>query len=270
MTARRPRPDRRSRRAFLTDLGRTATGLVVVGGGLTACTSDDPVVEVPGDLPTAGPSEDATSEATQGVTASEEAGGNGTSPLLVDLGFVAAYVAVRDGEAAVLDTGVADSEDAILAVLEANGLGWADVGNVIVTHNHPDHAGSLAAVAAAAEGAGLFAGEADIGGMVATRPITAVGDGDTVFDLQIIETPGHTPGHISIFDPMGRYVMAGDALVGDGGMLAGPNPEFTADLDTAIASVGKLAGLDVDEVLVCHGFPTTGGQAELQALADSL
>ena len=79
-----------------------------------------------------------------------------------DLGFVSAYVLVRAGEAVVVDTGVAGSEDAIVATLEAAGVAATDVSDVILTHRHDDHIGSVEAVASLAPGATLHAGADDV------------------------------------------------------------------------------------------------------------
>lgn len=253
----------RTRRGFLTDLGRTSLGLVVIGAGLSACGNDDPVVEGPTTSEAPVASDPPTATATTETLAAAE-------HLLVDLGFVAAYVVMRDGEATIVDTGVPGSEGAIEGVLSGAGLGWADVGNVIVTHNHDDHAGSLAAIADLATGAALHGGAADIPSMTSPRDVAAVGNGDVVFGLEIIETPGHTAGHVSVLDPVGRFVITGDAIVGEGGGLAGPSRQFTANMLTAVESVALLATLDVDEVLVGHGFPVTAGTAELGRLAARL
>jgi glyoxylase-like metal-dependent hydrolase (beta-lactamase superfamily II) len=84
-------------------------------------------------------------------------------------------------------------------------------------------------------------------------------EGDLVFGLEIIATPGHTPGHISVLDAAGGVLVAGDAINGSDGGVAGPNPEFTADMDTALRSVAKLATLSFDTVLFGHGQPVEGG-----------
>ena len=60
----------------------------------------------------------------------------------VNLGFVSAYLLIRGGEAALVDTGEAGSEAAIESSLTSIGLGWSAVGHVIITHNHGDHSGS--------------------------------------------------------------------------------------------------------------------------------
>jgi glyoxylase-like metal-dependent hydrolase (beta-lactamase superfamily II) len=186
----------------------------------------------------------------------------------VDLGIVSAYVLARGGEAAVVDTGVAGSAEAILAGLGRLGLDWGAVGHVVITHQHGDHAGSAAAVLAAASDAQGYAGAADIPAIDAGRPLTAVGDGDEVFDLQVIETPGHTAGHISVLDEVVGVLVAGDALNTADGRATGPNPQFSADMDTALASVAKLAAYSFETLLVGHGDPvTSGASAQVAALA---
>ena len=266
---------RRTRRTFLTDLGRTAAGVVVVGFA-GACSGDDqPVLQATtaGPTPAADPTAADSTPVADPTAASDDATSADAGqivPYTVDLDFVAAFVLVRGGEAAIVDTGVAGSEGAIEAVLAEAGVGWGDVGHVILTHQHGDHAGSLEAVAGLASGAALYGGAADIPNMTAPRALSAVGDGDTVFDLAIIETPGHTAGHLSVHDPASRLLITGDALVGEGGTLSGPASQFSADMATAITSVGKLAELDVQRTLVSHGFPVEGGTAELVALAEQL
>jgi glyoxylase-like metal-dependent hydrolase (beta-lactamase superfamily II) len=78
----------------------------------------------------------------------------------VSLGFVSAYVLVRGREAAVVDTGTAGSQPAIAAALSTVGVGWYAVDHVVLTHMHPDHAGSVGAVLGSASGATAYAGEA--------------------------------------------------------------------------------------------------------------
>jgi glyoxylase-like metal-dependent hydrolase (beta-lactamase superfamily II) len=171
----------------------------------------------------------------------------------VDLGFVSAYILVRAGEAVVVDTGTAGSEGAIETALTAVGLDWSAVGNVIVTHLHGDHGGSAAAVLSAASGATGHAGAEDISGITAPRPLKPLADGDTVFGLKIVATPGHTAGHIAVLDEAGGILVAGDALGTSGGSPTLPNASFTADMDEAKRSVAKLGRLTFETLLVGHG-----------------
>ncbi len=66
-----------------------------------------------------------------------------------------------------------------------------------------------------------------------------------MFGLQVVATPGHTAGHVAVFDPDGGVLVAGDALINDGG-LSGSNPRFTEDERAAAESVRRDAGLELD------------------------
>jgi glyoxylase-like metal-dependent hydrolase (beta-lactamase superfamily II) len=181
---------------------------------------------------------------------------------------VSAYVLARAGEGAIVDTGNPGSEAAIAEALQAAGLGWEAVGHVILTHRHGDHVGSVNAILAATSDATVYAGAADISSISADRPITAVGDGDSVFDLRIIASPGHTAGHICVLDDVGGLLVAGDALRTAGGTLAGSNPNFTEDAEQAKATVAKLGTLRYETLLVGHGEPILeGASAQVAALA---
>jgi glyoxylase-like metal-dependent hydrolase (beta-lactamase superfamily II) len=263
-----PEPIVYTRRAFLADLGRGGIAIAIVGvaaacapasvGGSGAATAAG----------SAGPSVTSASAATASAAATA-AGSTASAWTRVNLGFVSAYVLAREGEAAIVDTGVAGSEGEIAASLESIGIGWDAVGHVILTHKHPDHAGSIAAVLDAAAGATGYVGPADLSAVTAPRPLTAVNDGDRVFDLRIIGTPGHTAGHISVLDEAsGGTLVAGDALGTTGGALAGSNPQFTEDPAAAAASVIKLGGLTFEALLVGHGDPIeAGASARVAALA---
>jgi glyoxylase-like metal-dependent hydrolase (beta-lactamase superfamily II) len=205
--------------------------------------------------------------ATTTTTASTTAG-SGLAFQRVDLGFVSAYILYRAGEAALVDTGVDGSGDAIENALTEAGLGWGMVGHVILTHEHPDHVGSIDAVLTRAPGAAVYAGALDIPNMNAAVAPSPVGDGDVVFDLEIIETPGHTAGHISVLDREAGILVVGDALNGEDGGVVGPNPGFSDSMPAAIDSVRKLAGLTFEVALFGHGEPLLeGASAAVAALA---
>lgn len=186
----------------------------------------------------------------------------------VDMSFVSAYLLVRGSEAAVVDLGLAGSSDQIAEGLKAAGSGWDKVKHVVITHLHPDHAGGLQGLAADAKPT-FYAGEGDAASIISDREITPVKDGTDIFGLRVVNTPGHTLGHISIFDTSLGVLVAGDALrTNEGGGLKGSDPQNTTDLAQAAESVRKLAGLDVKAILPGHGAPLTVGAAdELRKLA---
>jgi glyoxylase-like metal-dependent hydrolase (beta-lactamase superfamily II) len=199
---------------------------------------------------------------------SPSSAGGGVSWQRANLGFVSAYVLVRAGEAAIVDTGTPGSADRIGEALIAAGVDWPQVGHVILTHKHGDHAGSIADVLREAADATAYAGEADIASIDSPKPLSAVTDGDLVFGLRIVATPGHTVGHVSVLDEAGGILVAGDALGTTGGTLAGSNPSFTEDAEQAKTSVVKLGKLTFETLLVGHGEPILqGASGQVAALA---
>jgi glyoxylase-like metal-dependent hydrolase (beta-lactamase superfamily II) len=80
--------------------------------------------------------------------------------------------------------------------------------------------------------------------------------------IRIVNTPGHTPGHISLYVPTRRLLIAADALVYEAGEFDIANPQFTLDLPAAVASVRKLQGLAADAVVCYHGGVVEGDIAE--------
>jgi len=270
------------RRVFLADLGRGTAAAAVFGVGLVACSGDDPDARPASTTTAVTQPPTATAEATAAATAAASSTPTGTASApasgalpggwaRVALGGVSAYVLLRAGEAAVVDTGVAGSAGEIEAGLTALGAGWDAVGHVIVTHSHRDHQGSLADVLAAAADATAYAGAGDLAAITSPRALVAVADGGRVFDLEIIETPGHTPGHISVLDSAAGLLVAGDALNGAAGDVAGPNARFSSDHAAAIRSVTKLAGFEFAAAVFGHGDPVIGGaSARVAALAATL
>ena len=191
--------------------------------------------------------------------------------LQVNLGAVNAYVLVRGKEAAVVDTGTPNNASKIADVVRTAGLSWDAVHHVLLTHYHPDHIGSIGEVLTAATNATAYAGAADIPQIQSPRPLKSVGDNDEVFGLRVIATPGHTPGHVCVFDPGGSLLILGDAMNNVGNKLGGPNPQYTADMTQAHQSVKKLAKLTFQRAVFGHGEPIDKGASQAIAkLAGSL
>lgn len=181
--------------------------------------------------------------------------------LRVNLGFVNAYVLIRGKAAAVIDTGTVGNGSKIADVVRTAGLGWDAGHHVILTHYHLDHIGSVGEVLGAAAKATAYAGAADIPQIKSPRPIKAVGDNDEVFGMRVIATPGHTPGHVCVFDPAGSLLMLGDAM-NNIDKLSGPNPQYTADIAQAHQSVKKLAKLKFERAVFGHGEPIDKGASQ--------
>jgi glyoxylase-like metal-dependent hydrolase (beta-lactamase superfamily II) len=253
-----------NRRLFLARLGKGTMALAVLGacGSNTGGPSTTSAGSTTGPASTAATTTTSPTATTSGTTAPSAAL---AEYLRVDLGFVSAYVVVRGSEAAVVDTGVSGSEGSIEAALATVDLGWDAVGHVILTHHHPDHVGSMPAVLNAAAAATGYIGEGDLDNVSGPRELVGVVEGDDVFGLTVIGTPGHTAGHISLLDSLASVLIAGDALNGDNGGVAGPTPRFSEDHDQAIATVGKMAGYEYETLYFGHGEPVLEGAAGMVA-----
>jgi len=141
---------------------------------------------------------------------------------------------VRDeasGAVACIDT---PDADAILAELRAAGWGLDFIFN---THWHPDHAGGNAAVKAAT--GAIVVGPAEVARIASLDRTVAGGDvvdlGETRF--QVIESGGHTLGHIAYFDAVDQVAFVGDTLfaLGCGRLFEGTPEQMWASLQRLVA-----------------------------------
>ncbi|ERH11785.1 MAG: Zn-dependent hydrolase [halophilic archaeon J07HB67] len=191
----------------------------------------------------------------------------------------------------VIDAGLPGQTDDLVDALAAAGADLGGVCGVVVTHQDPDHAGCLAAFrerVADVRGTPptVYAHVADapyVDGRA--EPIKSDGDrypptavdvelvGGTVFrtdagPMRVVETPGHTPGHVSLYLPDQKLLLAADALTVTDGELAGPPEGFTPNTATALDSVAELAELTFESVVCFHGGVVAATAADAATVAD--
>lgn len=195
------------------------------------------------------------------------------------LGFVNCWLVEEDDGLTLVDTMLPRSGKRIVAA--ASKLGRPIV-RIVLTHAHGDHVGSLDALAAelpdaevsiSGRDARLMAGEKSLDPgepvdklrgsypKVATRPGRKLAAGDRVGSLEVVASPGHTPGHVSLLDTRDRTLICGDAYATLGGVAtcAKVNPRFPLPAlaswhrPTALESARALRALDPARLAPGHG-----------------
>jgi glyoxylase-like metal-dependent hydrolase (beta-lactamase superfamily II) len=169
------------------------------------------------------------------------AGVAGPDPMKLD---VRCFLVPHSDGVSLVDTGLPGSAVAIVAALAELGATWSDVSDVLLSHDHPDHVGSLAEITVLAPTASVW-GNAPL----TTRPLV---DGETVRGLRVVATPGHTDGHVSFLHGEGT-LLVGDSLGNREGRLQRAPGAFTSDPDRAEESIRTIYSLGAQRMLFAHG-----------------
>lgn len=166
------------------------------------------------------------------------------------------YIIGNQKETVLIDAGFNDqlTKDAINNAIDEND--FAIPGRIILTHAHPDHA----------PGVHQFSDwpvivychvqeEKAVKKAIPYKvPIKQLNDNDTIFidnaELKIIHSPGHTPGHISIYIPSEKILIAGDNIVAEGTTWVGA-PD--GDMLDYIQTLKKLNELHIKKIGPGHG-----------------
>jgi glyoxylase-like metal-dependent hydrolase (beta-lactamase superfamily II) len=174
------------------------------------------------------------------------------------LGFVNAYLVREDDGFTLVDTtmGKKAADDLLGAAQAADG----PIRRIALTHGHGDHVGGVDALKQRL-GAGvqvlmpeldarIHAGEQVVAGKLPgswpklqTTPDVRLVAGDHVGSLEVVATPGHTPGHVAFLDTRDRTVIAGDVFTSFG-HLAVSNHFYLRFPLAAMATWDKVKDLE--------------------------
>lgn len=212
-----------------------------------------------------------------------------------------------------IDAGMPKSADEIISVVEERYGSKSRPKAIILTHGHFDHVGGIIELierwgvpvyahtleipflsgkqnypepdptvnnGLVAKMSPIFPNEAiNLGGNLKVLP----SDGSVPFmaGFRWIHTPGHSPGHISLFREKDKVLIAGDAFVTvkqeslykvitQTKEISGPPQYFTTDWSDARASIEKLAILKPSVAITGHGLPMKGEEltSNLKKLVD--
>lgn len=203
----------------------------------------------------------------------------------------------------VIDAGLRISGGKLLECIRYLGRSPEEIGHIVFTHYHFDHVGGVGDLKKRSDGQvalhqvevpyvqgdggarppnpfqnpvlALLA--APLLGTIQPKPFQVdlpLQDGDRLGPLdgmEVIHTPGHTPGSISLHFPQHGVVIAGDALQCRRGRLGLPMSLFSENMPQARESIKRLAQLDFEVLCLSHFPPVMGNASQsLQEFAAGL
>ncbi len=182
-----------------------------------------------------------------------------------------------------VDTGMAHSQGRILGIIKRLGQSPRHLRRILITHSDADHVGSLVPLVAIS-GASVYASAIEASALAAGRPSRelnlrgawrlllwlirpfttvkpfeaahVIKEGDVLpvlGGLRVVETPGHTPGHLSFFAPSAGVLFAGDSIAYRNGRMRKPFTITTWNETAALESLRRQAALRPRIVCLGHG-----------------
>jgi len=199
---------------------------------------------------------------------------------------------VMEERITVIDAGRKGSSFRILEYLEHLGRSGEEISYIIPTHYHLDHIGGIAHLQQTS-GARVAVYQSEAPFVRRKLPLPSpfhnpalaflmspflrlsqppyievdqcLADGDRLEALggmEVIHTPGHTPGSISLYFKQHGILIVGDALEFRRGRLGLPSRLFTTDMAQAKESIRRLARLEFETLCFSHFPPLRTGASQ--------
>ena len=192
-----------------------------------------------------------------------------------------AYLLVDSDGITLIDAGLPGNQKRILGYVAAIGKSPSDLKRIILTHGDLDHVGSLHPLHTATR-ARTYASQIEAQAMASGKPSRVINvrmplirrlvrllmkqkpfqvdeiltDGQVLpilGGLLVVDTAGHTPGHISLFAPAASILFCGDSMVTDDNGIHGSRPALTWDQTKAAEAVRRQAALGARILCSGHG-----------------
>ncbi len=179
--------------------------------------------------------------------------------------------------AILIDTGFPGQIEDLRIAMERAGVSFDKLKVVILTHQDIDHIGCLPELLqACGSNIKVYAHALDKPYIQGELPLLKDGHienppkgkvDDTLIDgqelpycggIRVIHTPGHTPGHISLYLKQSKTLIAGDSMYSANGTLGGIHIPTTLDIKEAQQSIKKYLDLDIESVVCYHGGLSKG------------
>ncbi len=182
------------------------------------------------------------------------------------------YLVIRESKMLLIDTGLPGNAKRIIKYIKELEKNPSDISHIIITHADIDHIGSVAelkkltnaSIAIHAEDASILAGKSKFKAikgplgiifrlflpLMRFHPVNAdiiIQDNFELDGFQVIHTPGHTRGSISLYLP-GKLIFVGDAIY----------KRFALNAAQARASLNLISKLEFDVLFPGHGTPIVG------------
>jgi glyoxylase-like metal-dependent hydrolase (beta-lactamase superfamily II) len=202
--------------------------------------------------------------------------------------FINTFVLIDDdGQITLVDCGLKRAPARIVRGLAALGKHPSDVTRIVLTHAHNDHAGGAAEIIDHSQATGVFAHEADAGFLRSgTMPVRGASTGlgrllsrlpsggfspieqveelhngrvlDIAGGVQVVHTPGHTPGHVSLLHPQSGVLITGDAIFNMNARMTWPFSLFCTSFEQTRRTAHLLADLAYQTAAFTHGPEIAG------------
>ncbi len=181
--------------------------------------------------------------------------------------MVNAFLVVEDdGSVTLIDTTMKQGTSGIVKAAAGR------LARIALTHNHSDHVGGVDSLKAELGDVQLLWPEGDKV-TTQTQPDTLLKEGDRIGSLEVVASPGHSPGHVAFLDVRDKTLFAGDVYSTAGGVRVTNkvNPLFplvgmaTEDRDLDLESARKLAALEPVLLAVGHGKSIREPKAAMDA-----